>query len=85
MAKFEPLQNCIDHGKLGQPIEHVLLTCSIIKPADDLPYRRGARAAESGSLENCCRGNSTVGSNPTLSAIQSSLDPEPLQLLLATG
>lgn len=24
--------------------------------------------AESGSLENCCAGNRTVGSNPTLSA-----------------
>jgi hypothetical protein len=35
--------------------------------------RRGARAAESGSLENCCRGNSTVGSNPTLSAIARAL------------
>jgi hypothetical protein len=33
----KPLQNRIDHGKLGTPIEHVLLTCSIIKPADDLP------------------------------------------------
>ncbi len=30
--------------------------------------RRGARVAESGGLENRCRGNSTVGSNPTLSA-----------------
>jgi hypothetical protein len=30
--------------------------------------RRGARVAESGSLENCCPGNGTVGSIPTLSA-----------------
>jgi hypothetical protein len=31
--------------------------------------RRGARAADSGGLENRCPGNRTVGSNPTLSAI----------------
>src|SRR4029078_11826167 len=30
--------------------------------------QRGARVAESGSLENCCPGNGTVGSIPTLSA-----------------
>ena len=37
--------------------------------------RRGARVAESGSLENCCPGNGTVGSIPTLSAKPSSLVP----------
>ncbi len=31
--------------------------------------RRGARVVESGSLENCCTFAGTVGSNPTLSAI----------------
>ena len=37
--------------------------------------RRGARVAESGSLENCCPGNGTVGSIPTLSAKPSLLVP----------
>ena len=37
--------------------------------------RRGARVAESGSLENCCPGNGTVGSIPTLSAKPSRLVP----------
>ena len=32
-------------------------------------FWRDARAVESGSLENCCAGNCTVGSNPTPSAI----------------
>ena len=64
----KPLQNDTGHGRIRTLIERVVLTCSIHYPADDLPERRGARAAESGSLENCCRGNSTVGSNPTLSA-----------------
>ena len=32
--------------------------------------RRGARVVESGSLENCCTLTGTVGSNPTLSAIE---------------
>ena len=40
--------------------------------------RRGARVAESGSLENCCPGNGTVGSIPTLSAKLSSLVPPAL-------
>src|SRR5271169_2957830 len=31
--------------------------------------RRGVRAVERARLESECRGNSTVGSNPTLSAI----------------
>ena len=31
--------------------------------------RRGDRVAEGARLEIVCRGNSTVGSNPTLSAI----------------
>ncbi len=30
--------------------------------------RRGAGVVERGGLENRCRGDSTVGSNPTLSA-----------------
>jgi len=30
---------------------------------------RGDREAEGGSLENCCVGNGTEGSNPSLSAI----------------
>lgn len=30
---------------------------------------RGARVVESGGLENRCSGNTTVGSNPTLSAV----------------
>ena len=36
-----------------------------------LPYLpwRGVRAVEGARLESVCRGNSTVGSNPTLSAI----------------
>ena len=32
--------------------------------------RRGARVVELDSLENCCALTGTVGSNPTLSAIQ---------------
>ena len=32
--------------------------------------RRGARVAESGGLENRCTRKGTVGSNPTLSAIE---------------
>ena len=35
-----------------------------------LALGRGARVAESDGLENRSRGNSTVGSNPTLSATQ---------------
>jgi hypothetical protein len=31
--------------------------------------RRGVRAVEGARLESVCWGNSTVGSNPTLSAI----------------
>ena len=39
---------------------------------------RGARVAESGSLENCCPGNGTVGSIPTLSAnFQEAVHPGP--------
>ncbi len=41
--------------------------------------RRGARVAESGSLENCCPGNGTVGSIPTLSAKPSLLVPSAFQ------
>lgn len=33
----KPLQIITQHGKLGTPIEHVVLTCSILKPAYVLP------------------------------------------------
>src|ERR1051325_11527795 len=36
-------------------------------------FRRGAGVAELAALEMLCTGNCTVGSNPTLSAIQSDL------------
>src|SRR5205809_5225613 len=39
---------------------------------------RGARVADSDGLENRCPRKGTVGSNPTLSAIPSLLDPERL-------
>lgn len=42
--------------------------------------RRGARVAESGSLENCCPGNGTVGSIPTLSAKPNFLVPQALKV-----
>lgn len=35
-----------------------------------LSFRRGARVAEWGGLENRCGGNFTGGSNPSLSAIK---------------
>ena len=40
--------------------------------------------AESGSLENCCPGNGTVGSIPTLSAKLSSLVPPASQARLGS-
>ena len=33
-------------------------------------FRKGVRVVEGCSLENCCAGNGTVGSNPTPSANQ---------------
>ena len=42
---------------------------------------RGGRAAEGGSLENCCGGNSTGGSNPPLSAILKELEKCKFQIV----
>jgi hypothetical protein len=44
------------------------LPLTLILSWDQFYKWRGARVAESGSLENCCPGNGTVGSIPTLSA-----------------
>ena len=40
---------------------------------DLIDMRRGARAVESGGLENRCTRKGTVGSNPTLSATRFSI------------
>ena len=66
------LGRCNNHPRHGKLLPTSSSDCSL--PAHDSTHRqpglrRGARVAESGSLENCCRGNSTVGSIPTLSAI----------------
>jgi hypothetical protein len=52
--------------------------CKPVAEAGSLAYkpgtsdpRRGARVADWGSLENCCARKCTVGSNPTLSATNS--------------
>ena len=42
------------------------LTCEFLVLSS---IRRGGRVVEGGSLENCCGGNSTPGSNPGLSAM----------------
>ena len=42
-----------------------------------LNKRRDVRVVEGARLESVCRGNSTVGSNPTLSAIESAKVPLP--------
>ncbi len=76
------LKNRTPQGKL--PAQLVAAT---IHPPQPLPWRetsstmrRGARVAESGSLENCCPGNGTVGSIPTLSAnFQGVAPPHPCQ------
>ena len=39
------------------------------QPGSRAQFRRGGRVAEGAALEMPCRGNSTVGSNPTPSAI----------------
>ena len=39
----------------------------------DRPFRRDGRVAEGARLESVFRGNSNVGSNPTLSAILESI------------
>ena len=80
--KENQLKIYLPHGKLPRSIQP---TAQYPAGGSEHYERRGARAAESGSLENCCRGNSTVGSNPTLSAKPSSLDPESSLWLLATG
>jgi hypothetical protein len=39
-----------------------------VKPSKTI--RRGGRVVECGSLENCCSGNATEGSNPSFSALK---------------
>lgn len=51
------------------------MTCKRVISQTIFGLRRGARVAESGSLENCCPGNGTVGSIPTLSAKSGLLVP----------
>ena len=46
---------------------HILKT--VLRTYSIFHYRRGGRAVEGDGLENRCRGNSTVSSNLTLSAI----------------
>src|SRR2546426_11682653 len=79
--KENRLKNYIPQGKL--PPEPI---ATMVHPPQSYPdvrassaKRRGARVAESGSLENCCPGNGTVGSIPTLSAKPSSLVPPALE------
>jgi hypothetical protein len=59
------ISNCFGQAPVVIHLAKRMQLCDYAKHSGQ---RRGARAAESGSLENCCRGNSTVGSNPTLSA-----------------
>ena len=47
--------------------------------------RRGARVDESTCLESMRLGNGTVGSNPTLSAKPSLLDPESYPNVMGDG
>ena len=51
-----------------------------MRPLEVVRSRRGARVDESTCLESMRLGNGTVGSNPTLSAIQCLFDPEPLEI-----
>ncbi len=48
-----------------------MLRCDFLENGSKLVTRRGARAADSACLESTCAGNGTVGSNPTLSAMNS--------------
>ena len=71
------LKNPLAHGKL----DHIRAQQRHIRPSPtprevDPLERRGARVAESDGLENRSRGNSTVGSNPTLSATHAVLRHE---------
>ncbi len=48
-----------------------MLRCDFLENGSKRVTRRGARAADSACLESTCAGNGTVGSNPTLSAMNS--------------
>ncbi len=48
-----------------------MLRCDFLENGSKRMTRRGARAADSACLESTCAGNGTVGSNPTLSAMNS--------------
>ncbi len=48
-----------------------MLRCDLLENGSKRMTRRGARAADSACLESTCAGNGTVGSNPTLSAMNS--------------
>ncbi len=48
-----------------------MLRCAFLENGSKRMTRRGARAADSACLESTCAGNGTVGSNPTLSAMNS--------------
>jgi hypothetical protein len=69
LSQLRGLKNHPPHAKLLQPIAAMLLVPATLPRREaSSTKRRGARVAESGSLENCCPGNGTVGSIPTLSA-----------------
>src|SRR6185436_15997751 len=69
---FERKENrLINHTPQGKlPPQSIIAIIDFPLPCPGMSsiMRRGARVAESGSLENCCPGNGTVGSIPTLSA-----------------
>src|SRR4026209_2648807 len=66
--KENRLKNRRPQGKLPPSLSQRRYIQSTPYRGSSSTQRRGARVAESGSLENCCPGNGTVGSIPTLSA-----------------
>ncbi len=63
-----------NHGMLRRPGGGELSVAALVLPASTVERAiesvgRGDRVVEGACLESMCRGNSTVGSNPTLSAI----------------
>src|SRR3954469_855432 len=60
------LQRSLPSAKLLIPLERPAVSERTIRRVE----RRDVRVVEGARLESVCRGNSTVGSNPTLSAIR---------------
>ena len=64
----KPLNTNRIGGKLGTRSRRAIISCLTARKSLILK-RRDVRVVEGARLESVCRGNSTVGSNPTLSAI----------------